>query len=424
MVCRLCKKRFKKIDLEKYKKERPYKTPVRHAAKHGHVKCIKYLIEHGLDVNETNGAVNFPLHLAAKNGDLECIKCLLNHGADLNAIDYLYNTSLHITAKEGHLDCLRYLIEQGADVNSQCIKIYDHNSDTIYITTNEKCIDFIKSLFTHKSSVYIHIIPTPLHLAADNKHLDCIKYLVEHGVNLDARDDDDYTSLHKAIYRKNLDCIKCLVEHGANIHIQTKHKETPLYIAASIGNLDCIKYLIEQGADTTIKDEYERSPLQCVVERGYLDCAKYLADREIKILPKEEIKLVLYTALSNSKYKCVKIILDCIIKPQLYHMLYVNKFIKIQTDIIRYEIIPKYEKILLEDISDKYTINYKRLETIYYGNFSKCDVGDTNKYYVKRPFVLISGGSPHRTFTRNHIYVSMSNTKLLPVYTFSDIPIR
>ena len=60
---------------------------------------------------------HFPLQSAAYEGRNEAVELLLNHGADVNATDGFGRTALWYVALGGHADTARLLISRGANVN-------------------------------------------------------------------------------------------------------------------------------------------------------------------------------------------------------------------------------------------------------------------------------------------------------------------
>lgn len=59
-----------------------------------------------------------PLHQAARNGQVETLRFLLDHGADINRIDkaHIRGSALHYAVSGGQIDCCRILCERGADL--------------------------------------------------------------------------------------------------------------------------------------------------------------------------------------------------------------------------------------------------------------------------------------------------------------------
>jgi len=79
------------------------------------------------------------------------------------------------------------------------------------------------------------------------KHVDVIKYLINHNIPVDIN-----RALLLASRDGYISTVKYLVEHGADVHYG---KEGPLYLAVISKNLDIVKYLVEHGADISI-DKY------------------------------------------------------------------------------------------------------------------------------------------------------------------------
>ena len=105
-----------------------------------------------------------------------------------------------------------------------------------------------------------------------------IEFLVEHGANINERDNKDETPLINACRSGNEGIIKYLVEHGADINKENKWTETPLFISFEEGNDDIVKYLVENGADVNKEDGYGKIPLFISCEKGNESIVKYLVE--------------------------------------------------------------------------------------------------------------------------------------------------
>ncbi|KAF8155121.1 ankyrin repeat-containing domain protein [Mycena galopus ATCC 62051] len=85
------------------------------ASSRGDLEMVKYLIEHGADLNINHQGT--ALKCASSHGKLEVVKFLIEHGADPNINDFAYGTPLHAASQSGELAIVKYLIENGADPN-------------------------------------------------------------------------------------------------------------------------------------------------------------------------------------------------------------------------------------------------------------------------------------------------------------------
>ena len=72
-------------DISSMLKDGVDKTPLHVAALIGNLEQVKYLVEHGADVDEKSGDGKSPLHYAIIGGSIEIVKYLVEHGADVNA---------------------------------------------------------------------------------------------------------------------------------------------------------------------------------------------------------------------------------------------------------------------------------------------------------------------------------------------------
>ena len=94
-----------------------------------------------------------------------------------------------------------------------------------------------------------------LHFATDSGSFENVKYLVEHGADLHCKTKDNESVLHYAAKSDSLEIVKYLVEHGAIVNCTTKCNTSVLYYAAESRSLKMVKYLVEQGADINIGNE-------------------------------------------------------------------------------------------------------------------------------------------------------------------------
>jgi hypothetical protein len=86
-----------------------------YAATNDRFDIMAFLVEAGVDVNAGTGA-DTPLTAAAREGTIEAVRWLLEHGADVNGLaEPTASTPLEEAIVEGRLEMVKYLLERGAD---------------------------------------------------------------------------------------------------------------------------------------------------------------------------------------------------------------------------------------------------------------------------------------------------------------------
>ena len=80
-----------------------------------------------------------------------------------------------------------------------------------------------------------------LHLVAKFGLLDAVRYLLEHGAELEAATKKGYTALHGAAWYGHLEVCMYLLEHGAETGAQIKNGSTALHFAAQGGHLKVVQ---------------------------------------------------------------------------------------------------------------------------------------------------------------------------------------
>ncbi|MBS3762195.1 MAG: ankyrin repeat domain-containing protein [Planctomycetes bacterium] len=92
---------------------------------------------------------------------------------------------------------------------------------------------------------------TALHRAAMRNPRD-VRYLIEHGADVRARDDSGGAPLHDAAYQGKLDSVKVLLELGANIDARDRHGCTPLHDSLIRDERETANLLLRRGAEMDI----------------------------------------------------------------------------------------------------------------------------------------------------------------------------
>ena len=86
-----------------------------------------------------------------------------------------------------------------------------------------------------------------------------------HDFGIDATDGDARTALISAVNENNLDFIKWLLDHGANINHQDRTGYSALHFIAQDKQVDLAKYFLDKGADPNLKDIHGNTPFMTAV---------------------------------------------------------------------------------------------------------------------------------------------------------------
>lgn len=188
----------------------------------GNNEILSLLLDGGADPLWANAEGETALMLAARSGNLEAARTLLKAGADVNATEHWggQNALMWATA-QGQLEMMQLLIDHGADLDQTGkAQLWDRR-----ITSEPRPKDMNKGGFA------------PLHYAARQGCLDCLKILVEAGADLNVTDPDRVSALNLALINVHFDAAAYLIEEGADINSWDLFGRTPLYNAVDMNTL-------------------------------------------------------------------------------------------------------------------------------------------------------------------------------------------
>jgi ankyrin repeat protein len=193
------------------------------AAGLGHSSLVRWLLDYGANPNSTNQFQETPLHAAAESDQVDCAKLLLEHGVPGSAKDHTEGQPIHVARS---VEMLRLLVERGAaEVNAI-----------------DGCGDW------------------PLKLAAGNNDVHRIRWLLQHGAEVD-RTSTGETALHRAVQEDSREAVDLLLQAGANPNAEDVDGWTPLFGAVS---REVIQSLRAAGADPRATDLCSRRPQEWV----------------------------------------------------------------------------------------------------------------------------------------------------------------
>uniref|UniRef100_A0A3B3QZG6 Ankyrin repeat and KH domain containing 1 n=1 Tax=Paramormyrops kingsleyae TaxID=1676925 RepID=A0A3B3QZG6_9TELE len=211
----------------------------------GHVEVARLLLDSGAQVNMPADSFESPLTLAACGGHVELAALLIERGANLEEVNDEGYTPLMEAAREGHEEMVALLLAQGANINAQT----EETQETAL--TLACCGGFLEVAdFLIKTGADIELgCSTPLMEAAQEGHLELVKYLLAAGANVHATTATGDTALTYACENGHTDVADVLLQTGADLEHESEGGRTPLMKAARAGHLCTVQFLISKGAN-------------------------------------------------------------------------------------------------------------------------------------------------------------------------------
>ena len=198
------------------------------------------------------------LHHAAGFSNLATMKFLLDHGADVNAANHRKSTPLFWAIDDESK--VRLLIDRGADVNARTV---DGRTLVYQAALLGDGVHILQTLLDKgaRPDVKTLVGMTPLMAAASRANTGVMRLLIAKNSDVNARNGAGATALMEAAQTGNAEAVRMLLARGADPNVKTKKNETALAYAATAGVEEPVKLLLDRGADVNVRDIRGYSPL-------------------------------------------------------------------------------------------------------------------------------------------------------------------
>eukprot|EP00761_Pharyngomonas_kirbyi_P014759 gb/GECH01014789.1/.p1 GENE.gb/GECH01014789.1/~~gb/GECH01014789.1/.p1 ORF type:complete len:550 (+),score=136.98 gb/GECH01014789.1/:1-1650(+) len=254
------------------------------AASRGDVEGVQHLVMESttISINDTDEDGYPPLHRAVEAGHAHVSSLLLNLGANPNELNAQGQTALHMACKTGNTTIVEHLIRQGADVNQPIVDSY---RTPLHIAVEQGHFQCVKRLVTNEANVNANANNAenremPFHLACKLGHVQIVEYLHRHGSELELKDHQGLTGLMSACEHGHVETVQFLLSVGCNVNaFSDAVKYSPLHFATANGHLEIAEMLLQYGAIVDFQDYLGRTPLHKASSKGFPAIVKLLLDR-------------------------------------------------------------------------------------------------------------------------------------------------
>lgn len=225
------------------------------ACKRGHLQAVQLIaVRYGIIYDYRRVSEGFLLHIAAQYGHAPVIACFKKLGFSLNQKNGERFTPLTLAVIHGHAETVQWLVENGARIHDADI----HRASEIanpgilqYLIEKKRDetpagFSYLFWTLTDEQNAVQKIIDTPhegrclVQRAAKSGQVRILEYLGKLGANFNLYSDGSGSPLEWAVAKGYFHAVKYLLEHGANIN------KSVLVEAIENRHLEIIQLLMEK----------------------------------------------------------------------------------------------------------------------------------------------------------------------------------
>ncbi|CAH8870047.1 unnamed protein product [Trichobilharzia szidati] len=200
-------------------------TPLHLAAKRNNLESVRLLASKGAVIDRGSRSGYTPLHLASQDGRIEIVKLLVEEykaQVDCAAKDGL--TPLHLAVQEDKVNVSEYLLNSGASTDT---KTLEAGFTPLHSAAYRGQLASLRLLLTRISEKELpqvinsrtHLGSTPLHLAAQQGHLQIALKLIQMGADQNCRNKQGWTAAqiaHKQHYLNLFETLQAITTDASD----------------------------------------------------------------------------------------------------------------------------------------------------------------------------------------------------------------
>ncbi|MDP6505639.1 MAG: ankyrin repeat domain-containing protein, partial [Planctomycetota bacterium] len=257
--------------------ERDAKDDIFSCAFLGDLEGMKAIVADDPDaINEHDMATDFdvvtPLHHAAAGEQIEATKWLIQNGADTGANS---QTLITMAVRRNHLPLVKLLIESDVDANDSWLPGIVTEEDSAVADL------LVKHGFDlDKASLWPPLIVRVSRGDAGGDPVLHVRWLIENGADINARNYSGHTALHYAARGFDLELTRLLLENGADPDVRNQDGLVPLSLMhssrATSDGTPVMQLLLDHGADIEAKDASGATSLLYAVRKNRVSAVRCL----------------------------------------------------------------------------------------------------------------------------------------------------
>ncbi len=265
-------------------------SPLKNAAARGHIEIVKLLLERGADPNLPEEGIaprGHALYSAVYNGHFEIARLLLERGAFPSPPVESSADALSIAIMNHNEPMIDLLAAHGSSRGVHILAYYgDVKTGAAVFAANAALADNLEAFanaaeegqesFLRLMLRYQPDLPTRLSVCAKTRELN--EFLFERGMNPSGPDWLGVTPLHRLARKGDVDMARVFIDHGADLDARDDDmRSTPLGWAAKSGKTEMAALLLERGAKPSLPDDPPwATPLAWATRRGHDEIVEML----------------------------------------------------------------------------------------------------------------------------------------------------
>lgn len=247
-------------------------------------EIAELLLESGLDIHENNLYFGTALHWAARCCRGDIVRMLLKKGARVNMKEKREDATPIVWAMEHKChDAVKILFNHGADPLSADRFGFSLLEYAAGSGDRDLAADVLRALISDPASpkaARLSQAASALTRAVQKDDLEMVRLLVDGGVDLNtATGEREETALMRAVDWRKPEIVKYLLQRGGDVKARDSRGNTALLHAAWCGSAEMVRNLIDSGAQIGETNNLNWNSLMQACSEGHLDTARLLLEK-------------------------------------------------------------------------------------------------------------------------------------------------